>query len=145
MMIRNSLRRPLQQLVPKRSSNCGICRIDSWPKLSIVCNDLGYGFPPTPRQWTTLPPPQNMTTPPPTPLDVIVTKHSSSNHMQLMSLAVTDFFESIFNGILNLKRTFQPSLLRRKRKHGFLARIATKDGRQILNLRRTKGRRALCA
>ena len=141
-MLRNSLRRPLQHLVPKSASNCGICRIVSLPKLSIVCNDVTYGYPH--HQWTTIPP-QNMTTPSSTPFDVIMTKKSSNNLVQLMSSTVTDIFESIFNGILNLKRTFQPSLLRRKRKHGFLARIATKDGRQILNRRRTKGRRALCA
>ena len=138
-MIRNSLRRPFQRLVDIRALNCGICRIDSLPQLSIVCNN-GYPL----HLWTTLPP--QHTTSSPIPFDVIVTKQSSNNLLQLMSsTAVTDFFESIFNGILNLKRTFQPSLLRRKRKHGFLARIATKDGRQILNRRRTKGRRALCA
>ena len=43
------------------------------------------------------------------------------------------------------KRTFQPSLIRRKRKHGFLKRIRTKDGRRILNARRRKGRSNLCA
>ena len=52
---------------------------------------------------------------------------------------------SLLDGIMNIKRTFQPSLLRRKRKHGFLARIETKDGRHILNRRRAKGRRQLCA
>lgn len=48
-------------------------------------------------------------------------------------------------GILFVKRTFQPSLLRRKRKHGFLARAATRHGRDILNRRRAKGRKSLCA
>ena len=43
------------------------------------------------------------------------------------------------------KRTFQPSLIRRKRKHGFLKRVRTKDGRKILNARRRKGRTRLCA
>jgi large subunit ribosomal protein L34 len=47
--------------------------------------------------------------------------------------------------LIFIKRTFQPSLLRRKRKHGFLARQGTKSGRAILNRRRNKGRRALCA
>jgi large subunit ribosomal protein L34 len=58
---------------------------------------------------------------------------------------VSSLWENIQSGILFIKRTFQPSLIRRKRKHGFLARAADKDGRKILNNRRRKGRRSLCA
>ena len=47
--------------------------------------------------------------------------------------------------ILHIKRTFQPSLVRRKRKHGFLARVRTRNGVRVLNRRRFKGRRKLCA
>mmetsp|Transcript_1321 Transcript_1321/g.4500 ORF Transcript_1321/g.4500 Transcript_1321/m.4500 type:complete len:168 (+) Transcript_1321:57-560(+) len=46
---------------------------------------------------------------------------------------------------LAVKRTFQPSIIRRKRKHGFLARVNSKKGRQILNRRRAKGRHNICA
>jgi len=54
-------------------------------------------------------------------------------------------WENLQSGIMFLKRTFQPSLIRRKRKHGFLARVRTKDGRTILADRKKKGRRRLCA
>ncbi|MDR0587352.1 MAG: 50S ribosomal protein L34 [Burkholderiales bacterium] len=43
-----------------------------------------------------------------------------------------------------MKRTYQPSKIRRARTHGFRSRMETAGGRKVLSARRRKGRATLC-
>jgi large subunit ribosomal protein L34 len=59
----------------------------------------------------------------------------------IVPVLIPSLGENVSNNTLEcIKRTYQPSVLRRKRKHGFLNRIRSKHGRKTIGRRRAKGR-----
>jgi len=63
----------------------------------------------------------------------------------MLEFIMRDPFQILGTRRKNMSFTYKPSRIRRARRHGFRARMATRSGRALINRRRAKGRKRLSA
>lgn len=61
----------------------------------------------------------------------------------LISLSLSYFFTICYNKKENMEKATKLKKVKRKRKHGFLSRSKSHDGRKVLRKRRLRGRKKL--